>query len=252
MKTATASALAGIALLASGCAGSSNADVDHPAPVPKSFGAGGSLVLRTTTSGGIAGLGGPGTAPDFSLYADGQAIVRSGTRQTEYHLTLKALQHLVAAASDAGLATPHTSDDRHIADGMYKNITFVTGGRARTSRIMLEAGGKADPAAAFLKRLAPSAWPRTDLTAAPKPYHAARTAVLAAPAAGKGPSWPYKPLTAGTRVGTRTCTVLDGADAAKAERAATSTPQWTDHGDTFRVTLRPLLPDEPNCAALAH
>jgi hypothetical protein len=251
MKTAAASAFAGIALLASGCAGSSQADIDHPAPASKSPGAGGSLVLRTTTSGGIAGLGGPGSAPDFSLYADGRAVVRSGTRLTEYHLTPKALKRLVSAASDAGLATPRSTDARNIADAMYKNITFVTGGRARTSRI-IQAGGKADPASDFLKRLDPSTWPRTDLTAGPQPYHAARVAVLALPAAGSGPSWPFKPLTGGTHVGTRTCTVLDGADAAKAERAATSTPQWTDHSRTFRVTVRPLLPDEPGCAALAH
>ncbi len=251
MKTAAATAIAGIALLVSGCAGNSQAEIDHPAPASKSPGAGGSLVLRTTTSGGIAGMGGPGSMPDFSLYDDGRAIARLGTRLTEYHLTPAALRRLVSGASEAGLAKPHSTDDRNVADAMYKNITFVTGGSARTSRI-IQAGRTSDPASDFLKRLVPSTWPRTDLTADPKPYHAARVAVLAVPAAGKGPSWPFKPLTAGSRVGTRTCTVLDGADAAKAERAAAKTPQWTDHGQTFRVTVRALLPDETNCANLAH
>ncbi len=247
MKTAAASALAGIALLASGCAGSSQADIDHPAPGSKSPGAGGSLVLRTTTSGGIAGLGAPGSVPDFSLYSDGRAVVRSGTRLTEYHLTPKALKSLISGASDAGLATPHTTDDRNIADAMYKNVTFVTGGRARTSKI-IQAGGTTDPASQYLKRLDPATWPRTDLTSGPRPYHAAHVAALALPAAGSGPAWPFKPLTAGTRVGTRTCTVLNGSDEAKAE----STPQWTDHSRTYRVTIRPLLPDEQGCAALTR
>src|SRR5690348_9910367 len=93
-------ALTAIALLVSGCAGSSRAGTGRPAEA--SAAAGGSLVLRTTTSGGFAGLGGPGALPDFSLYRDGRAIV-SGTGLTEYHLTRQALRRLVAEASAAGL-----------------------------------------------------------------------------------------------------------------------------------------------------
>src|SRR4051812_1818442 len=117
MKWAVSTAFAGIALLVSGCAGNSRAAVDRPAPASSSAGADAGLVLRTTTSGGFAGFGGPGSIPDFSLYGDGRAIVRSPAL-TEYRLTPRALKRLVTAALDAGLATPRTVDDPKVADAM--------------------------------------------------------------------------------------------------------------------------------------
>ncbi len=250
MKWAVSTAFAGIALLVTGCAGNSRAEVDRPAPASPSAGADAGLVLRTTTSGGFAGLGGPGSIPDFSLYGDGRAIVR-GTPLTEYHLTSQALKRLVTAAMDAGLATPRTVDDPRVADAMYKVITFVSGGRVRTTKV-IQAGGKADPARDFLTKLNAASWPRTDLTGAPRPYKASHVAVLALPAAGIGPAWPLSPLSAGSHVGTRICTVLSGADADKAGRIVARGAQWRDHGQTFRVTVRPLLPDESGCGSLSH
>jgi hypothetical protein len=248
MRTAVATALSGLALLASGCAGDSQAQVgDSTSP---SLGTADALVLRTVTSGGIAGLGGPGTLPDFSLYGDGRAIT-GGAHPTEYHLTQQALRRLVADAAKAGLATPRTADNPNVSDAMYKVITFVTGGRARTTKI-IQGGGRADdPAAKFLPRLVPANWPRGDQTSDPRAYRAKRVAVLAfaSPGEGTGPKWPLKPLASGTPVGGRTCTVLTGGDVAKAERLA-DRPEWRDHGQSFRVTIRPLLPDEQNCAAL--
>lgn len=247
MKTAVATALTGLALLASGCAGDSQAQVgDSTSP---SLGAADALVLRTMTSGGFAGLGGPGTLPEFSLYGDGRAIT-GGTQPTEYHLTPQALRRLVSAASEAGLATPRTVDNRNIADATYKVITFVTGGRPRTTKIVQEGGRAGDPAAKFLTRLDPTSWPRGDQTSDPRPYRPSRVAVLAVSSPdGTGPKWPFKPLNAGTRVGTRSCSVLTGGDVAKAQRMA-GRPQWRDGGRTYRVTIRPLLPDEHDCAAL--
>lgn len=251
MKTAVATALTGLALLASGCAGDSQAQAgDSTSP---SLGAADALVLRTMTSGGIAGLGGPGTMPDFSLYGDGRAIT-GGAHPMEYHLTPQALQRLVSDASKAGLATPRTADNPNVADAMYKVITFVTGGRARTTKV-IQGGGRADdPAAKFLPRLVPASWPRGDQSADPKPYHPARVAVLAASSpstGGTAPKWPLKPLASGARVGMRTCTVLTGGDVAKAQRLA-ARPQWRDHGKMFRVSVRPLLPDERDCTTLAR
>ena len=247
MKTAVALVLTGLALLASGCAGDSQAQVgDSASP---SLGAADALVLRTMTTGGIAGLGGPGTMPEFSLYGDGR-VITGGSLPTEYHLTPQAFRRLVSAAAEAGLATPRTVDNPRIADAMYKVITFVTGGRARTTKI-IQGGGRADdPAAKFLTRLAPASWSRGDQTSAPRPYRPGRIAVLAVPSPdGTGPKWPFPPLGTGNRVGTRSCTVLTGGDAAKAQRMARR-PQWRDRGRTYRVTIRPLLPDEHDCAAL--
>jgi hypothetical protein len=248
MRTAVAAALSGVALLASGCAGDSRAQVDDS--TSPSLGAADALVLRTMTSGGIAGLGAPGTMPDFSLYGDGRAIT-GGARPMEYHLTRQALHRLVADASKAGLATPRTVDNPRVADAMYKVITFVTGGRARTTKI-IQGGGRADdPAARFLPRLVPANWPRGDQTGEPAAYRPGRVAVLAfaAPGTAASAKWPLKPLASGTPVGGRTCTVLTGGDVARAERL-TGRSEWRDHGQSFRVTIRPLLPDEPDCAAL--
>jgi hypothetical protein len=251
MKTAVRAAITGFALLAAGCAGDSHAQVEDQAY--PSLGTADALVLRTITSGGIAGLGGPGTMPDFSLYGDGRAIT-GGAHPMEYHLTHRALRRLVSDASKAGLATPRTAGNPNVSDAMYKVIIFVIGGRARTTKIILGGGRPGDPAARFLPRLDPASWPRGDQSAAPKPYRPAQVAALATASPGAGgtaPQWPLKPLASGTRVGMRTCTVLTGGDVAKAQRLA-ARPQWRDGGRTFRVTIRPLLPDERDCATLAR
>jgi hypothetical protein len=236
MRTALATALV---VLAFGCAANSRAQTGSS---PAQTGGPVRLVLRTMTSGGIAGLGGPGSQPDFSLYADGTAISRN---LTEYHLTPQAYKRLVRSADDAGLATPRTIDNPRMADALYTVITFVTGGRARTTKVIQGSGG---PVADFLSRLDPGSWPPSDLATAPHPYRPALVAVLATPAEGTGPAWPYSSLASGTRVGTRTCTVLP---AGKAARTAAQ-PLWRDHGQTFRVSVRPLLPDETSCFALTR
>jgi hypothetical protein len=252
MRTAVATALSGVALLASGCAGDSQAQVDDSAS--PSLGVADALVLRTRTTGGIGGLGGPGTMPEFSLYGDGRAI-SGGAHPTEYRLSPQALRRLVSDASKAGLATPRTVDDPRFADATYKVITFVTGGRPRTTKIIQEGGHAGDPAAAFLPRLSPANWPRGDQTTGPRPYRAARVAVLAGPSPDTGdtastaPKWPFKPLATGSRVGALSCTVLTGRDVTKLQRL-TGRPEWRDRGQTFRVTVRPLLPDERDCSAL--
>jgi hypothetical protein len=252
MKTAVATALGGVALLASGFAGDSQAQAgDSTSP---SLGGANALVLRTKTSGGLAGLGGPGTMPDFSLYGDGRAIT-GGARPTEYHLTPQALRRLVADAKKAGLATPRTADNPNVSDAMYEVITFVIAGRPRITKIIRGGGLEDDPAARFLPRLMPANWPPGDQSADPRPYHPTRVAVLASSSResgdGTAPKWPFKPLSAGTRVGMRTCTVLTGGDVAKAQRVA-GRPRWRDRGETFQVTIRPLLPDERDCAALSR
>jgi hypothetical protein len=256
MKTAVVMVLGGVALLVSGCAGDSQAQVGgsssaRPGSSSPSLGSADALVLRTKTTGGIAGLGGPGTMPDFSLYGDGRAIT-GGARPTEYRLTPQALRRLVSEASEAGLARSRTVDDGNVADATYKVIIFVTGGRPHTTKLIQEGRHAGDPAARFLARLVPSSWPRGDQSADPRPYRPSRVAVLAAPAGdGGAPKWPFAPLRTGTRVGGRTCTVLTGRDAASVQRLE-GRSAWRDRGRTFRVTVRPLLPDERDCSALAR
>lgn len=238
-----------------GCSGRSDAGLD-PTPAPSTTpstvsappGAG-RLVLRTSTSGGIAGLGGPGSLPDFSLYGDGRAIAGSSGTLTEYHLTPRAVRRIVSAAQDAGLATLRTVESPNMADAMYAVVTFVVDGRPRTTRLVEPVSD--GRAAALLGRLNPSTWPRGDLAAAPRPYRPAKVAALALPGSATGaPRWPFAtPLGSGTRVGTRTCTVLTGADARRAPAGRWS--EWTDHGRSYRVTFRPLLPDEAGCSSLA-
>jgi hypothetical protein len=244
MKTALVAAFTGATLVTAGCGGTPVTPPDPPSP-SSSAPTGHGLVLRTRTTGGIAGVGGPGSRPDFSLYADGRAI--AGRALTEYHLTPDALRRLVSDASKAGLATPHTVDDPKIADAMYTVVTFVTGGRPRTSKIIQGGDGSG-----FLRRLDPATWPRGDMTADPAPYRPAKVAVLAVATEGTGHRWPLPPLSSRIRVGTGGCTVYEGADAAKATRTATPGSLWRDGGHTYRVTVRPLLPDESGCAALTH
>jgi hypothetical protein len=234
-----------VAALAAGCSGRSEARLDPtPSVAPNA------LVLRTSTSGGIAGFGGPGTLPDLSLYGDGRAITGA---LTEYRLTPEALRRIVAAAQDAGFATPRT-ERPHMTDAMYKVITFVVDGRPRTTRLVTPVSDAG--AAAFLARLDPAKWPSGDLAAAPHPYRPARVAALSLPGSATGaPRWPFAaPLGSGPPVGTRNCTVLTGADARKAGTPSTRAGRWgdwADHGRSYRVMLRPLLPDEADCSALA-
>ncbi len=145
-------------------------------------------------TGGIGGLGGPGAMPDFSLYGDGTAIA-GGTQPTEYRLTTQALRRLVAAASKARLGTPRTVDNPNIADATYTVITFVTGGRARVTKIINE-GHADDPAKGFLRRLDPATWPRGDQTTDPRPYRPAARRGARLPGGNTGtdpaPKWPLQ------------------------------------------------------------
>lgn len=250
MKAMVVVACASAALVAA-CSGRSEAKLD-PSPAPSSVAPGPGLVLRASTSGGIAGLGGPGSLPDFSLYADGRAITGSGW-PTEYRLTPQAAHRIVTAAQDAGLATPRTAESPHMTDALYKVVTFVVRGRPRTTKLVEPVtDGKT---AALLARLDPATWPRGDLAAGPRPYRPVRVAALAFPGSATGsPRWPFTvPLGAGTPVGTRTCTLLTGADARKVIALSPRVGRWSDwadHGRSYRVMLRPLLPDEANCSAL--
>jgi hypothetical protein len=238
--------LLALPLLLAGCAH------DGPARTPITP-APDDVVLRTVTVGGVAGLGGKGTLPDVSIYGDGRVIAGDASWANEYRLTPAAYARLISQARKAGLGRPRTIDDSHVADAFYSVVSFAEDRPAATSKI-IKMPGQGGAAAAFVARLNPRTWPAGDLRAGPRPYAPANVAVLAAPppSAEPGRPWPFGRLGGGTPVAAVTCTVLTGGDATRARRLADTSDLWTDHGRTYAVTFRPLLPDEPDCAALAR
>lgn len=205
--------------------------------------AGEKLVLRWGRTGGIAGVGGPGSVPEFSLYSSGRAIVASGQPQaklTEHRLKPEAARPLVDAARAAGFGRSHTVGSERIADAM---ITVVTMGDATTRIIQAESQSR--PEARFLKRLDPAAWPASDQAAKPKPYTPAKTAVLAGETSGMSTvkTWPLAPLGDGVKEAGGVCTL------AAAGKVPATRPDvgWRSEGKTYSVRLRPLLPAESSC-----
>ncbi|SFO65624.1 MULTISPECIES: hypothetical protein [Actinomadura] len=227
----------------SGTAGPSPSSPGASSPA-KDSPAGERLVLRRRQTGGIAGLGGPGSVPEFSLYSTGRAVVSSQGRLTEYRLKPDALRRLLDEARAAGLGRSHTVGSDRIADAI---ITVVGMGGATTRIIQPES--QAGPEARFLKRLDPAGWPAADQAAEPRPYAPERTAVLAGPTTGGGTvkTWPLDPLGKGAQVAGAICTL------APPKRIPATGPDiaWRSEGETYSVRLRPLLPGESSCRDLA-
>ncbi|MFA1540863.1 hypothetical protein [Actinomadura monticuli] len=201
------------------------------------------LVLRWRRTGGIAGLGGPGTVPEFSLYSTGRAIAASRDGLTEYRLKPDALRRLLDEARAAGLGRSHTVGSDRIADAI---ITVVTLGGATTRVIQPES--QAGPEARFLTRLDPAGWAASDQSARPRPYEPGTTAVLAGESAvtGAAEKWPLEPLGDGDRVAGGICTLAPSGKVPAAEPGTA----WRSGGKTYSVRLRPLLPGESSCKDL--
>jgi hypothetical protein len=199
------------------------------------------LVLRMRQTGGIAGMGGPGGLPDFSLYSTGRALVAAQGRLTEYRLKPAALNRLLGEARAAGLGRSHTVSAGRVADAITLEFTM---GDAHTKIVQPES--QPDPAVRFRARLDPGTWPASDLASGRAPYKPSEVAVLASKGAvADGPvrTWPLAPLGKGAQVGAGVCTL-----AAPAKVPATSpSTAWRSAGKTYTVRLRPLLPDEHTC-----
>ncbi len=244
-------ACAALTACAAAACGEGSGSAGPPAPTTsatsspaKDTPAGEQLVLRRRQTGGIAGIGGPGSVPDFSLYSTGRAVALAGSELTEYRLKPDALRRLLDEARAAGLDRSHTVGSDRIADAM---VTVVTMGGATTRVIQPES--QAGPEARFLKRLDPAGWPASDQAAKPAPYRPAKTAVLAGEAAGTGTvrTWPLEPLGDGVPVAGAVCTL---APSAKVPDAKPGTA-WRSEGKTYSVRLRPLLPGESSCHDVA-
>ncbi|MEU5881943.1 hypothetical protein [Spirillospora sp. NPDC047279] len=220
---------------------------------PRDLPAAGTLVLRWRMTGGFAGVGGPGTVPEFSLYGDGRAIARDGARLNEYRLTRDGVRRLTAEAEAAGLDRPRTIGPEDVADAMILEIT-LNGVRTR----VVQPEGQTTPVTRFWKRLDPEGWPPAERRGPDGPYRPLTVAVIAGEATtgGEVRTWPFKrALGGGEPAAGGICSVLSGADGRKAEgMAASAEPgvRWRDHGRTYSVRFRPLLPDESTCADVAR
>ncbi|HEY8481315.1 MAG TPA: hypothetical protein VIL71_15945 [Spirillospora sp.] len=202
-------------------------------------------------TGGIAGIGGPGSIPDLSVYSSGRVVRASGrpgargdTELTEHRLTRPALRRLLDGAHAAGFGRSHTVGSEMIPDAI---ITVVVLGDARTR--IIQQGVPGGPETAFLKRLDPDGWRASDLAAPPRPYTPERTAVLAGEISGgtgtgrRARPWPLGPLGDGVRVAGGICTL---APSEKVPETRPGVP-WRSEGKTYSVRVRPLLPGESSC-----
>ncbi|WP_067490275.1 hypothetical protein [Actinomadura hibisca] len=213
-------------------------------------------MLRWRTTGGIAGLGGPGALPEFSLYGDGRAVVRpqgqaSPTALREYRLKPDALQRLLAQARTAGLERGRTLGPQDVADAMVLEYTM---GSARTRIYQPEM--QKIPAVRFQKRLDPTGWASADQAAPARAYPVERIAVLAGETGSQGgPSkpWPLASLGKGEQAAGGLCTVFTGRDARTAAGLAQERPDggWLSDGKVYSARFRPLLPDEKTCRDVA-
>ncbi|WP_433467695.1 hypothetical protein [Spirillospora sp. CA-128828] len=256
MPALACAAMAAAALTACGD-DSGTAAPASPAPTtsttsspPKDSPTGEKLVLRWRKTGGIAGLGRPGSLPEFSLYSTGRAVAASQNtasrnpqgKPTEYRLKPDAVRRLLDEARAAGLGRSHTVGSGQVADAI---TTVVTVGDATTRVVQPES--QAGPEARFLKRLDPAAWSASDQAAKPRPYTPAKTAVLAGPATGGTvKNWPLEPLGKGSQVGAAICTVAQP----KKIPATGGDVAWRSEGKTYSVRLRPFLPGESSCQDL--
>jgi len=215
------------------------------------------LVVRLSELPGMLPPGGAAAVlPTFSLYGDGRLISAPVAGAAgwpvfdEYRVPTDDVRGLLQAAADTGILADTRPPTSSFAgpDAPVAVVTAVSGGMRRTGSLP-----RSDRAVTHL---------RAELTrhaaGSHNPYRPAAVAVIANPTTASEParSWPLgsldgQPLT-GLGAGSR-CTVLRGADIdAAREAAAGANPAtvWRSGDRLWTVVFRPLLPDEPGCAAL--
>ncbi|MFI0452623.1 hypothetical protein [Actinomadura sp. 6N118] len=229
-----------------------------PASEAPSAGPSDRLLLRWRMTGGFAGLGGPGSIPEFSLYADGRAYaIQKGDVDSpvdslaKFQLRSDALTRLLRDARAAGLERSRTAGSEDVADAQIVEITM---GSART-RVIQPESQPADPAVRMWKRLQPYAWPTADQQGSHRPYLPLQVAVLAGETTSSGKTikpWPLAPLAQGERAAGAICKVVTHLDSTTARELAQSNVVWLSQGKTYAVRLRPLLPNEHTCRDVAR
>lgn len=255
MARGVTTVLVGASLL-TGCGSKAAYVHEHPPATALPPGQGGDhLVLRWQMTAGIGGLGGPGTIPDFSLYADGTAIASEGPGKSSplkrYHLKQAAAQKLFDEAGKAGLQRSRKIRYNHlIADA---NVLVIWMGSARTEVVMPQEQHVA--ATAMWKKLQPEQWPAADQLSPPDVYRPERLAAIASetsehPAPPGTVPWPLSPLGTSQRADQR-CQIYSGKDATRLrELASKPDTRFSIDGKVYVVRIRPLLPDEKSCDPL--
>jgi hypothetical protein len=277
-------------MLISACArtdAGAGAAPDESAPAPNGSSPDGpeqaGIVLRMIREGGFVPAEQiPGRVPEVSVYADGR-IITEGPQIAIYPgpalPNLQVVQaspdrvaELVKQAVAAGVRGGADFGQPGVADAPSTRIDVVVDGQTQSVSVMaLNEASPDDPRLTAAQReartkLAKFAEQLRDLGNSPdaKPYRAERVAALAQPwsapddglpsqppaVAWPGPALPGEPLSPDVKLG---CVTAAGADAAKvldaAAKASQNTP-WTSGPEKYRVTFRPLLPDETGCADL--
>ncbi|MDQ7903051.1 hypothetical protein RB614_00765 [Phytohabitans sp. ZYX-F-186] len=254
-------------------------------PVPRDADA---VALRIAYTGGFTTPGDSvARLPIVTIYGDGRAIVQ-GPQPAIYpgpalpnlqviKISSADVDKLVERATDAGVGTAGDLGRPPVADAPSTRFTVdTTGGPATTEVYALNetadtgTGLTADQVAARAK-LRDLVTAVSDLhgtlgvaSGSEQPYQAVTLAAIASPyvtpepAAGlKQPevAWPG-PALPGTSIGNGLdtgCVTVTGADTGKvlsaADKANAATP-WTSEGRKWTVIVRPLLPDEKDCADL--
>jgi hypothetical protein len=259
-------------------------DESSPAPGESSSpAAGDGLVLRMIREGGFvpAELI-PGRVPEVSVYADGRVITEGPQIAIYPGPALPNLQvvdagrekvaELVKQAVAAGVRGGADFGQPGVADAPSTRIDVVVDGQTQSVSVMaLNEASPDDPRLTPAQRdarakLAAFAEELREFGNTPgaKPYRAERVAALAQPwsapndglpsqppaVAWPGPALPGESLSPNIKLG---CVTAAGAEATElldaAAKANQNTP-WTSGPETYRVTFRPLLPDETGCADL--
>ncbi|GLY88076.1 hypothetical protein Airi02_060050 [Actinoallomurus iriomotensis] len=215
------------------------------------------LVLRVVF---VKGMGSPveRPVPDISVYGDGRMVITLPDRRmvTDQRLTYPAYRRVYRDARLAGLAASRTLHGKErMPDAGPTVVTLLAGGRPEVTTVQPGAGGvRAWLINRLIGRL--RSLPPGDLRSPPATYRAARMAIIAwrpqetaLDPAARVVSWTLRPPPASRQA---TCTLLTGTDAEAAARLAASAPPgsyWRSGSHLYAVIFRPLLPDEPDCAA---
>lgn len=274
-----------VTLLLSACAQTDAAggpgESASPSPSGGVVASGDQLVLRVEHGGGLVGTKGQlGKLPDVSVYADGRVITQGPQIaiypgpalpnlqiQMASPATVDALvakgQGLIGSLSDLGRPG--------VSDGQTTKVTI----KGKTIQAYaLREGQPSDPAlteaqraaraglAAFADQL--TSLPTAKGMPAAQPYKATAVAAFAVPYVKDtgglpstppvipwpGPALPGQMLPA---AGGQGCVAATGDEAASILKAAAGANQltpWRSGSASWKVTFRPLLPDETTCADL--
>jgi hypothetical protein len=239
------------------------------------------LMIRVESVGGfVPAEMNAGRIPAVSVYGDGRLITegphamiypaRSLPNLQVQMLTPEFVRDLVRQGKDAGVRNGAEFGSPNIADAPS---TRVTVGDQSVSVVALSEAQPADPRltaaqrtaraelAAYVKKV--KGLSAAEGVAEPIAYQPTAVAVLArkyvppqaADPAGTPQEWPGPALPGdmlNTNIGIG-CVAATGAEKDKVLAAAkdsTVITPWTSGGSQWAITFRPLLPDEPGCAAL--